>query len=321
MRLFAPLLLVLMATAGCSILGGGGGRIDADDATARGFTLLEEGQYSYAMGAFHDALEKEPEHARARYGLGLVFIETGYVDGAEREFKQAVSLDPSFGDAYLGLGRLYYKLGRPVESEENILLASRHGAGESPQAHYLLGLFAQERESEWEAETHFRNALREEPENAEFRLALVDLLRERGRYDEALAELEREKFARGNDTELRMRFADCRLHVGQDLEAERLYREIMQRNRDRIEPLWGLTVLALRRNDFEEAGKLLADYAAKIDDAREAELFRALSSSLLTPDASFAFADLCREAREDANDDLAARLDELIAAIQSEDSE
>lgn len=282
MRLFAPLVLFLMATAGCSILGGGGGRIDANDATARGFTLLEEGQYSYAMGAFHDALEKEPDHARARYGLGLVFIETGYVDGAEREFKKAVAIDPSFGDAYLGLGRLYYKLGRPTESEESILLASRHGAGESPQAHYLLGLFARERESEWEAETHFRSALREEPDNVEFRLALVDLLRERGRYDEALAELEREKFGRGNDTELRMRFADCRLHVGQDLEAERLYREIMQRNRDRIEPVWGLTVLALRRNDFEEAGKLLADYAARISDAREAELFRSL---VLTPDA------------------------------------
>ncbi len=321
MRLITTLLLIIMGTSGCSLPGRGGGRIDANDATARGFTLLEEGQYSYAMGAFHDALEKKPDHARARYGLGLVFIETGYIDGAEKEFKEAIAIDPSFGDAYLGLGRLYYKLGRPTESEENILLASRHGAGESPQAHYLLGLFARERESEWEAETHFRSALREEPDNAEFRLVLVDLLRERGRYDEALAELEREKFVRGNDTELRMRFADCRLHVGQDLEAERLFREIMQRNRDRIEPVWGLSILALRRSDFEEAGKLLANYAAKLTDAREAELFRALSSSLLTPDASFVFTDLCREAREDADDELAARLEQLIVAVESEDVE
>lgn len=318
MRLSATLLLLLLSVAGCSILGGGRGRIDANDATARGFTLLDEGEHSYAMGAFHDALEKEPEHPRARYGLGLVFIETGYVDGAEREFRKAVAIDPTFGDAYLGLGRLYYKLGRHEESEENILLASHHGAGESPQAHYLLGLFARERESEWEAETHFRNALRDEPGNAEFRIALVDLLRERGRYDEALAELEREKFVRGNDTELRMRFADCRLHVGQDLEAERLYREIRQRNRDLIEPVWGLAILALRRNDFEEAGKLLAEYASLLTDSKEAELFRALSSSLMTPDATFAFSDLCREGQEEADESLAARLVQLDRAMQSE---
>lgn len=319
MRTISLTLCLAALFAGCSVFGGGGGRVDVHDATSRGFRLLEEGEFSYAMGAFNDALEQSPEHARARYGLGLVFIETGYVDGAEREFRRAVAIDSSFGDAYLGLGRLYYKLNRYEEAERNILRASRFGSGESPQAHFLLGLFAEKRGSEWEAETHYRKALEGEGDNVEFRLALVDLLRGRGRYDEALAELEREEFVRGNDTELRLRFADCRLHLGQDLEAERLYREIMQRSHDRLEPIWGLMVLALRRDDFEEAGKLLAEYAARLDDDREAELFRSLSATLLTPDAAFAFTDLCREAKEDAGDELRERLDQLIRALEIEE--
>ncbi len=318
MKIVSLLLLALFGMQGCSAIFGGSKERNLEEVAARGFELLEKGRHSHAMGVFNDLLDESPDFPLAHYGLGRVFTATGYVDGAAEQFRRASELDSTYGEAYLGLGRLYYDLGFHRKAEEEILKARRHGAGETAQALYMLGLFALEKGSYWEAETNFRRSLKAESENADVRLALIDLLRQRSRYDDGLTELERSEFPLGRMDEVRLRSADCRLHLGQDLEAERLYRESLGRDQLNPEPRWGLALLAFRRADFDEAAEQLEQYSLLLPPD-EGGVFLDLTAALSSPDARLAFLNKCREVVEEGAPSLTERVEELIRTLEGVD--
>ncbi|MFH1277238.1 MAG: tetratricopeptide repeat protein [Candidatus Eisenbacteria bacterium] len=306
--------ILVLAGAGCFSFGAPKPAQIRDGETEQGFRLLREEKWSFAMGAFRKALEADPNHAPARYGLGRVFTETGYVEGAEAEYRRAAELDPGYGEAYLGLAALLYENGRYGEAEANVLRAQKNGAGGSPQALFLLGLFAERRGAPYEAETDFRASLEAAPSDAGTRLALVDLLMKLERFDDALFELDRERFPRGEEDEVRIRMADCRRRLGQDLEAERLYRQHAQVFPLSPEPLWGLAVLSLRRGDAEGARDHIASLAAILDPA-EGAVLTGLAAALESPDPFFVFLGRCRDAREGASESFRARLDDMIREL------
>ena len=307
----AVLLSFLLLAAGCSLLGESNPRFLVDEETESGFESLRDEKWSHAMGAFRKALEIDPDHAPARYGLGRVFTETGYLDGAEREFLRAAAIDTAYGLAHLGLARLYYRQDRLAESDSEVLLAESGNAGDLPHAHYLLGLFAERRGDHWKAEEHYRTALLALPGQVEIRLALVDLLRKREMYDDALLELERERFPRGSDEEVRIRLADCRLHLHHNLEAERLYRRQAMTQPTSPEPVWGLVILALRRNDPGEARKQLLALEP-LSPEGDGEILARLAVALRSPDPFFDFLGVCRESREEASGALQVRIDRMV---------
>lgn len=314
-RLFLPWagripLLVLLGT-GCAVLRGGTPELTPGDVTEQGFRFLKEEQWSFAMGAFRNAIDLDPGYAPARYGLGRVFTATGYLDGAQREYLQSIAIDPAYGQAYLGLGDLYYGLGRYDEAEENIDRAVRYGAGDTFEAQFLLGLFAEMRNDPEEAEMCFRNALLLEPENTRARLALVDLLRGGGRWADALAELERERFPIGKEEEVRERLVDCHFHLGQDLAAERIYR--MQAGRDETdpEPRLGLVLLALRRGDTETVRMQLLNLADLLDTNDRRQVI-SLADALDFPDPFFILLSRCRKVRPFVSEEVVGWIDRMI---------
>lgn len=311
-------LLLVSAGAGCLTFGSPSPAQIRDGETKRGFEMLREEKWSYAMGAFRKALEADPDHARARYGLGRVFTETGFAEGAETEFRRAVTVDPAYGDAYLGLAALYHRTGRYEEAETNMLRAEKNGAGGSPEALFLLGLFADRRGDLSGAERYLRASLDGAPSEVETRFALIDLLMRRERFDDALFELERERFPRGEEDGVRIRMADCRRRLGQDLEAERLYRQHAQGDPLAAPPLWGLALLSLRRGDGEGAREHLKALAA-ILPPEEGAVLQELAAALETPDPFFAFLGRCRDAREGASDGFRARLDDMVRELVRED--
>jgi len=315
--LFA-LFLICFAALSCSVLGRGDAPPGPAEETARGFRYLEDENWYRAMGAFREALELDPDYPPARYGLGRVFTETGFTDGAEEEFLRAIAVDSAYGEAYLGLGNLYYRLGRAEESERRIRKAVRHGAGRSPETLYLLGLFAERRGDREEAESRYRDALETDPKDARTRFALIDLLRSLGRYEDALAELERERFPRGRENEVRLRLADCRLNLGQDLEAERIFRQLLNTDRSAMEPRWGLVRLALRRGDRFEAASRLGEIAETLPE-QEGLLVSSLVDALDYPDPFFIFLCRCRKTLPLAPRPLAGRIEEMIAELSAGD--
>ncbi|MFH1680612.1 MAG: tetratricopeptide repeat protein [Candidatus Eisenbacteria bacterium] len=309
------LLSLTLLLLGCSLHGGSGSKDRLQAATERGFDRLSEGEWWSAMGAFHDALDIDADHAPARYGLGRVFVETGFWSGAEEELGRAIEIRPGYGEAYLGLATLYYRMGRYGAAERNVLEAEKKGAGGSPRALHLLGLFAVRRGDQTEAEERFREGLRLAPADTDLRLALVDLLREQARYSEALHEIERERFTRGKEDDVRLRLADCRLHMGQDLEAERLYSQLALSRRHDRRAHEGLVLLSLRRGDAESTREHLLALAGLLANA-EAERIRDLSRALESNDPFFSFLVRCRDIQGEVTGDLRVLIGRWIRELE-----
>ena len=111
----------------------------------------EQGRLAEAKESYLNAIQLNPDFAKAHYNLGNLFVTSGKLDEARRHYGEAVRIDPHFSDAHNNLG--------------NILAMQ----GALP-----------------EAIQHFREAVRIEPEFVEARQSLGRALAEQGKTDEAV---------------------------------------------------------------------------------------------------------------------------------------
>lgn len=118
-------------------------------------TLLEAGDpasVQRAIPLLEGVLRRDPEQALARFNLGVAHHLSGDPALAVREYQAATAVDPSIGDAWRYLGLLQEDSGR-VDS----------------------------------AISNYRTGIRNDPENALLRVALIDGLRRQGQPREAVA--------------------------------------------------------------------------------------------------------------------------------------
>jgi Tfp pilus assembly protein PilF len=97
----------------------------------KGNYRLEDGQYEEAVKEFSEALGKNPEHAMARLGLALTYMQMGRESEAIQEFNLAIELNPELAAAYADRGILYDQMGehekaladyrKAIELDEEIL--------------------------------------------------------------------------------------------------------------------------------------------------------------------------------------------------------
>ena len=97
----------------------------------KGNYRLEDGQYEEAVKEFSEALGKNPEHAMARLGLALTYMQMGRESEAIQEFNLVVELNPELAAAYADRGILYDQIGehekaladyrKAIELDEEIL--------------------------------------------------------------------------------------------------------------------------------------------------------------------------------------------------------
>lgn len=79
---------------------------------AAGRRSLDRGNAEQAKTRFERVLEKAPDSAEARAGLGWAHLAAQRPDAAVEQFQRARSLDPELGDALIGLGRAQRSRGR-----------------------------------------------------------------------------------------------------------------------------------------------------------------------------------------------------------------
>lgn len=72
---------------------------------------LEDGQYEEAVKEFSEALEKNPDHAMARLGLALTYMQMGKNTKAMQEFNLVIENNPELAAAYADRGILYDRMG------------------------------------------------------------------------------------------------------------------------------------------------------------------------------------------------------------------
>ena len=109
----------------------GAEKIPGDYNVRKGNYRLEDGQYEEAVKEFSEALGKNPEHAMARLGLAVTYMQMGREGEALQEFNLVIELNPELAAAYADRGILYDQMGehekaladyrKAIELDEEIL--------------------------------------------------------------------------------------------------------------------------------------------------------------------------------------------------------
>jgi DNA-binding winged helix-turn-helix (wHTH) protein/TolB-like protein/Tfp pilus assembly protein PilF len=125
--------------------------------------------------------------------------DDGYRKAVE-SFRQAIAIDPSYARAYAGLGDAFYFLGgRDREAQDENYSLARAALKRAldldealSEPHATLGLMAMNNEWNWpEAERQFKRAIELSPNYATAHQWYGEFLAYMGRFDEAIASIER----------------------------------------------------------------------------------------------------------------------------------
>jgi Tfp pilus assembly protein PilF len=128
-----------------------------------------------------EAVRLYPRFADARNNLGQILAERGETESAAQQFRQALEVDPMLRDAHFNLGIILGKQGRPEEALYHFQQILKRS-----QAYYYLGRVAASEGRFDEAVGHLRQAVLIEPDFAEARASLAQVLETQGKKDEAL---------------------------------------------------------------------------------------------------------------------------------------
>ena len=63
----------------------------------------QQGQLEPAIAAYQQAIQIDPNHAKAHNNLGTVYDRKGQLEQAIVAYQQAIQIDPNYADAYTNL--------------------------------------------------------------------------------------------------------------------------------------------------------------------------------------------------------------------------
>ncbi len=199
--------------------------LSSDDYDERAHQLYNEGQYDEAIETLREGLGLYPHAVELHVGMGYARLAREEYLWARRCFEEAVGLDPAHEDALAGLGEVLLKFGERSAAvacfdrilalgfrEDHDLMLQvgralfREGAldqarrffevaitghPDSAEAAACVGYAAHRLADEGGALHWLRRALELDPDHAEARIYLANLLYDRGEYEATLFHLER----------------------------------------------------------------------------------------------------------------------------------
>ena len=126
--------------------------------------LLETRKPTESTTHFLRFLEMQPNHARARFGLGNAYAVQGQLDRAYAEYQQSAALDPAFVFPHVNMANIEMQKGNiesAIEIYNRLLVREPELAG----IHKNLGMiFYQFKKDRDNAAFHFKESLRLEPD-------------------------------------------------------------------------------------------------------------------------------------------------------------
>lgn len=146
--------------------------------------LLGANRHHDAIAAFQTAIEFDPTHVNAHNNLGLALKEAGRLAEAEAVWQGALEIDPRHLHLNYNLGLMRLRSGRFAEAE-HLFRVSVESDPQHAAAYNDLGTVLRLTDRQTEAETVYRHALALQPgyADAEWNLALLMFLQ--GRYRDA----------------------------------------------------------------------------------------------------------------------------------------
>jgi Tfp pilus assembly protein PilF len=199
--------------------------LSSDDYDEQAHQLYNEARYDEALTLLREGLSLYPHAVELHVGLAYAHLAREEFAWAARAFETAIALDPDHEDALAGFGEVLLKLGRREQALpqfEHILALgfdddcelmlqlgracfreglhqsayryfelSVQGAPDLPEPAACAGYASHRLGLEAQAIYWLRRALESDPEYAEARIYLANLLYDKGEYDASLHQLER----------------------------------------------------------------------------------------------------------------------------------
>jgi len=184
----------------------------------------ERGDWARAAELFAQAVRLAPRDPGGRQGRAKALWALGRRDEALAEWENALAIDPQHPGALRGLAEALAEAGDPRAGEYY-----RRALAADPRSVRLRTGMAQ-----WfvgkgqaaEAEAVLREGFDTHPQSKRLWSALVDLLRQQGRPDDAVAAI-RSRLAEGGDVDLRLRLARLLCELGRFDAAARDLRPVL----------------------------------------------------------------------------------------------
>ena len=152
--------------------------------TQLGERHLRVGRLVAAERAFQRALDIDPDHAPALYGVGWAYLRADLVAPAEERFQLAVLVEPGFHGGHRGLAEILRREGDIRGAEARLRTAYELAPNEPSILADLAGIYL-DADHPAEAMDLFQRAVEAAPRRAEYRLAGAEALLALGRTDEA----------------------------------------------------------------------------------------------------------------------------------------
>ncbi len=155
-----------------------------------GYARLAREEFAWARRSFDEALVLDPEHEDALAGLGELLLKFGQTEAGLKTFERTLVLGYDDDvDLMLQIGRALFREGFVEESLTYFERGVSH-APDSAEAAACVG-YAHRLGNDEVAITTLRRALSIDPEFAEARVYLANLLYDAGSLDTSLAEFEK----------------------------------------------------------------------------------------------------------------------------------
>lgn len=155
-----------------------------------GYARLAREEYAWARRSFDEALLLDAEHEDALAGLGEVLLKFGQVDAGFQAFERTLQLGYEDDvDLMLQIGRALFREGYVEMSLTYFERAAQH-ADDSSEAVACLGYAHHRLGHDAEAIAALRQALMLDPQFAEARVYLANLLYDAGDLEGSLREFE-----------------------------------------------------------------------------------------------------------------------------------
>jgi Tfp pilus assembly protein PilF len=191
------LLICLLMLVACGTATRGSETTGDRKATAEatrnvGEAYLAGGNLTAALRELKKAEGMEPDDHITQFDIGLVYLYRERYDQAIQHFQRAIQLKPDFAPAINSLGNAYLAKGdwdRAIEAYQRIIEDVFYGT-----PHFALsnmGLAYYQKKDYPEAEKHFLEALKMNPDFVNALAGLATTYVAMGRYDDAIAKLER----------------------------------------------------------------------------------------------------------------------------------
>jgi len=250
-------------------------RPPASPEVLRAERLLTEGKVSEAKRIFEEALDADPNDARAWLDVGLAHEATGDFASAEKAYRRATEVDGNFAEAFNNLGVLLREGGKLAEATTML----ERAVALDPQltaARFNLGLAYEEQGKLAEAEREYLATIDRLPSDPVPRINLAMMLIDMGRREDAAVQLRAARPMVRGDVLLSMAVGEGFRRSGLPEEAVPVLRMALSQAPE-PPPTELLAELAL------------AYYATGDLDAAEATMSRAVGQNELDPALQYAY--------------------------------